>query len=95
MGGAPLELFRFTTKGGEFSYAPPPPHAQPFHTIRVPGQSGASVTAGAPAAFPHHHHPESAVCVRVHAWWCTYYVLGQMYNDIHVVTVIVSFQIMF
>ena len=40
----------------------------------------------------HHYHLKSIVYIRAHSWCCTFYRLGQIYNDI-VPTIIVSYRL--
>jgi hypothetical protein len=50
--------------------------------INLLSQRGTFVTTDEPI-LTHHSHATSAFLVKAHAWCCTLYGFGQMYNDMY------------
>lgn len=70
-----------TEQKAETSRVPPAPaHTQPAPLSTPPSQRGTFVTICEPTVT-RRDHPKSKVYTIIHAWCCTWYGFGRVYND--------------
>ena len=66
-----------------------PPYMNHLSHYQHPNQNCTFITKDDPA-LTHHKHPKSVIYLWVYSWYCTLYIFGQTYNNIHHYNIIKS-----